>query len=225
MKRIEKGEFVVVPTTLQQAIAAATGGFAPAQVDASFLSPISSAIIEEALKNPEPGVWVPGQGIYLGKYKPKDSYGISLGKMFNVFAAPEDLPDAMQYYETVKYIATLKDWHGFGGTSYVNTEEVYAALKDGSYNGGWIIPPHALLTGTESDNFINHKNKGVFKGTFKADAHNNADSATDWYWSSTESDGYFLALRFSNCDVAWYNGNVGTNINCRPVRLVEVSTP
>ena len=46
---------------------------------------------EAAFKNLQPGKMVVGQGIYLGKYQPKDHTGKSLKKTFNVFAAPQDL--------------------------------------------------------------------------------------------------------------------------------------
>ncbi len=215
-----------------QAIAAVNGGLVPT-IKEGVIFPVSTAI----QNNPEIGRWVPRQGIYLGKYKPVDRYGISLGKVFNVFAAPEDLPVAMTYVDTVKYIAKLKKWHGFNGTNYPTAEKIYAALKRGSYKGGWIIPPRELLCGSgldsmsgvrqgkviQPDNLFDHQNKGTFKGSFKTVVSSGSDFS-DWYWTST--------VVGSSPPVAWYvsfsGGRESWHLkdyiqgNCRPVRLVEV---
>jgi hypothetical protein len=195
---------------------------------------------DTALKNPEPGRLTP-QGVYLAQYTPKDRAGKSLGKVFNVFAAPQDLPDTMKYVDAVKHIAKLKDWNGFDGTNYATDKEIYAALKDGSYNGGWIIPPRELLVGTEPDgesgvrkgkviqpdNLFDHQNKGAFKGTFKTAAARDGSDFPDWYWSSTErrddpSDVW--DVRFSDGNEDW-NHKGHSRLSCRPVRLVAASAP
>lgn len=116
---------------------------------------------------PKPGDLVPGQGIYLGQYTPKDRDGNSLSKTFNVFAAPEDLPERMTYIGAVEYIAQLKNWHGHDGTNYATDKEFYDAVKNGSYNGGWIVPTYGILS---------HKDKGALLGTLRIIAAN-----PDWY--------------------------------------------
>jgi len=195
---------------------------------------------EEALKNPTPGRLVPGQGVYLGQYSPKDRDGKSLGKIFNVYAAPEDLPSTMQYVDAVKHIAKLKGWHGFDGTNYATDKEIYKALKDGSYKGGWIIPTRELLVGTEPDgetgvrkgtiiqpdNLFDHQNKGAFKGTFKTAAASGS-VYPDWYWSSTENcdlPSFVWFVRFSDGGVVWHLKD-RFRLSCRPVRVVEVPRP
>ena len=188
----------------------------------------------------ELGQYIEGQGIYLGQYKPKDRAGNSLGKVFNVYAAPEDLPDTMKYLDTVKHIAGLKAWHGYDGTNYPTDKEIYQALKDGSYKGGWIIPPRELLIGTEPDgesgvrkgtiiqpdNLFDHQNKGAFKGTFKTVA-SSGSASPDWYWSSTEdrdNPSCVWGARFSDGDEGWDHKDT-IRLSCRPVRLVETSAP
>jgi len=187
---------------------------------------------------PEPGERVAGQGIYLGVYTPKDRNGKSLSKTFNVFAAPEDLPETMKYVDAVKHIAKLKDWNGFDGTNYATDKELYAAIKSGSYNGGWIIPTRELLVGTEPDgesgvrkgkviqpdNLFDHQNKGAFKGTFKTAASSGSDYP-GWYWSSTENrdnPSHVWGVRFSDGDEGWDRKD-NNLLSCRPVRLVEAS--
>jgi hypothetical protein len=155
------------------------------------------------LPPPPVGVLVKGRGIYFGRWEPQDREKQSLGKIFNVYAAPQDLPETMKYVDTVKHIADLKNWNGFDGTNYATDKEIYAALKDGSYTGGWIIPPRELLSGTEPDgkfgirqgniiqpdNLYAHKDKGSFKDTFTTAAASGSDYP-EWCWSSTEHRDY-----------------------------------
>lgn len=180
---------------------------------------------------PQPGEMIAGEGIFLGKYKPRDRDGYSLGKIFNVFAAPEDLTDAsgkqssFKYVDTVKRIAALKNWHGHDGTNYATDKELYQALKNGSYDGGWIIPTRALLSGkdvnsnvTQPDNIYTHKDKGALAGTFKTAA----SDSSDYYWSSTEGrdlPSFVYDVRFSNGLEHWHHKDI-TLFSCRPVRLV-----
>ena len=131
--------------------------------------------------------------------------GNSLGKTFNVFAAPEDLTNASgekeecSYTETVQRLAELKGWNGFDGTNYETDKEFYEALKTDSYKGGWIMPPRELLTGTaadgpsgvrkgaavQPDNLFDHQSKGALKRYLAM-----AAGTAQWYWSSTTDDGF-----------------------------------
>ncbi len=173
---------------------------------------------------------------FIGTWRPKDLKGQSLGKIFNVFAAPQDLTDesgqkqTYTYKEVVIRLAQLKDWNGYDGTHYAGDKELYKALKEGSYNGGWIIPPRELLAGTDADgnkihpdNLYTHKDTKTLKDSF---CKNTADGYgfPDWYWSSTEhrSDPthvwnvHFTDGTENNDSKEWYR------LSCRPVRLVEV---
>ncbi len=232
-------EAVVVDKAVLQAIAAFNGGCVP-RVKEGDIFPVSAAIRKakaEILNNPNPGDLISGQGVYLGKYRPLNRKGVSLGKTFNVFAAPEDLPKTMSYVDTVKYIAELEKWHGFDGTNYPTDKEIYAALKNGSYNGGWIIPTRELLGGTEPDgkagsrneriiqpdNLFDHRNQGAFNGTFKTAFCSGSDYPR-WYWSSTEGrDNPSRVWNFMFSEgVEDCNHKNDLYLSCRPVRLVEV---
>jgi hypothetical protein len=183
---------------------------------------------------------IEGEGIFVGRYSPKGRDGESLGKTFNVFAAPQNLPETMTYDDTVKYIAQLKSWNGFDGTNYATDREIYAALKDGSYNGGWIIPPRELLVGTEPDgagegvrpgaiiqpdNLFDYRDKGALKETFKAEASGDYRYPI-WHWSSTEHRFHPTGVWAAGFSDGWesWNGKNGKNgnkpLSCRPVRLV-----
>lgn len=213
-----------------------TSSVSTSEADRALLYPISAAISaackkaeEAALKNPQPGQKMPDGTIYLGQYKPKDRDGKSLSKTFNVFAAPEDLPDTMKYFDAVKLIAKLKKWYGYDGTNYATDKELYAAIKSGSYNGGWIIPTRDILHGkdvdgkdTTPDNIFAHKDKGSFKGTLKMAEFSGSD-CPGWYWSSTEDRDYATGVwfvRLSEGDAFWLNKD-NSHLSCRPVRLVE----
>lgn len=177
----------------------------------------------------QPGDLVPGEGIYIGKYEPKDREGKSLSKAFNVFAAPEDLPETMKYVDAVKHIAKLKKWNGYDGTNYATDKEFYAAVKNDSYDGGWIIPPRSVLSSKYLDekdaapgNIFEHKDKGAPRGTFKMKTSIHGDYL-EWYWTSTNYPGdskNMMAIRFSDGGGGCFST---ARMSCRLVRLVEVA--
>ena len=204
--------------------------FVNAEKDAQKI--IRQKAVKEALKNAEAGRLIPGQGVFIGRYEPKDKEGHSLGKIFNVFAAPQDLTDKddaesqFTYDEAVKRIAGLKRWNGFDGANYANDDELYKALKDDSYNGGWIIPPYELLGGkngaeTPPDTIYANKDKDALKDTFK---DKDTFGMARWYWSSTEDPENSSKVWTTN----FYNGDKTSDPknnlhqSCRPVRLVPV---
>jgi hypothetical protein len=177
----------------------------------------------------QPGDLMPDSTVYLGQYAPKDRDGKSLGGIFNIFAAPTDLPQAMTYNDTIRHVAGLNFWHGHSGDNYANDTEIYAALKDGSYAGGWIIPPHDILHGKDSggndtapDNIFAYKDKGALKGTFKMIATGDADYSNR-YWSSTKSHldpSYMWAVCLSDREATCAPRGL-YRLSCRPVRLVK----
>jgi hypothetical protein len=106
--------------------------------------------------------------------------------------------------------------NGFDGTNYATDKELLKALKEGSYNGGWIIPPRELLSGNLLAAFKN----GVLKG-IKTAVSSGSDYPV-WYWSSTEGRDYpsnVWFVRFSDGREDW-NHKDTLRLSCRPVRLV-----
>ncbi len=203
------------------------------------LFPVSAAIhaeerriAEEKENNPEPGDKMKDGTIYLGKYTPINREGVNLGKTFNVFAAPQDLPERMTYVDTVAYIAALKNWNGYDGTDYATDKEIYAAINADSYAGGWIIPTRDILRGknvnavnTTPDNLYAHQSKGAFQGTFKTAVSSHGSSRLGFYWSSTElrnSPFYVCGVGLSD---GYQDGALKHRdlFNCRPVRLVQIT--
>jgi len=204
----------------------------------SVLYPVSAAVWlkaeKEALKNPVSGQRMPDGSVYLGKYWLDDPGDKSLTLEFNVFAAKEDLPDGPRTYnDTVKYMSQLKGWNGHDGAGYKNDKGLYRALREGTYDGKWIIPTIGMLNGGERnaeammpDNIIaRNKVDSAFKETFKKDGLDGND-APHWYWSSSE------AVRKSIYNVCPYShfflyddDKDRKRLSCRPVRLVPCKGP
>ena len=197
---------------------------------------LPAAIAAENLRelvNAKIGQLIKGRGIFFGTWEPKDGEGRSLGKIFNMFAAPEDLTDrsgerkTFKYFEAVERISSLKNWHGHDGTPYRTDKELIEALKDGTYNGDWFIPPRELMIGgdetdevVQPDHLYAHHDKGDLRGTFTLEASNQAGCAI-WYWSSTarpDKPSFFSNIRFMNGHEDW-NHKDSFQLSIRPVRL------
>lgn len=209
--------------------------------DVSDAFPVSKKIEKEMLDQLKPGL-ATSQGIFLGEWRPHGC----LGKVFNVFAAPTDLTDdsgfngVFTYDETVERVAALKDWYGADGTNYACDQELYTALQEGRYTGGWIIPTSDLLNGHwdggsgrrsyKRDNLFAHRDDESFKDTFttKMDYMDYTEPGYPaWYWSSTEyrnSSAAVWLVKFSTGEGDWYLKDFG-EVACRPVRLVEIPQP
>jgi hypothetical protein len=187
------------------------------------------------LANAETGKKIDDSGIFLCIWEPRDEKGHSLGKYF-VYAAPEDLTDKdskrglFTYGNTIKRVSGLKDWHGFNGTNYKTDADLLKALKNGSYDGGWVIPPSVLLSGRDAngsevypDNLYAHREKGALSGTFTMAArHDLSDICPDWYWSSTEarySPAFVRSIQFSAPGNSVDSKDGKRLLGCRPIRL------
>ncbi len=177
------------------------------------------------------------EGVFIGQYRPKDRDGNSLGKIFNVYAAPQDLPDetgrrqTFTYIETQKRMAELKNWNGYDGTDYADDRELYKALKEDTYSGGWFIPPRELLAGIDEannlvqpDNLNAYKNEGALKGTFGGATR--GLNHPDFYWSCTVSDEDSLTswCAFPDGKGTYAKKDI-LELSCRPMRLVRDFRP
>ena len=186
-----------------------------------------------ALATAQVGQKIEGHGVFIGTWEPKDNDGRSLGKIFNMFAAPEDLtdsfgkPQTFKYTEALERIASLKNWHGYDGTSYKRDTELLEALKEGTYTGGWFIPPRELMIGKDAqenmvqpDNLQAHHDKGALRGTFTL-ATSTRSGCAIWYWTSTaraDKRVCFSNIHFANGHEDW-NHKDSFELSCRPVRL------
>jgi len=177
------------------------------------------------------GDLVPGKGIFMGTWTPKDREGISLCKTFNVFAAPEGLTNKTgeilrcSYQNALNRIAGLENWHDHAGTSYASDRELLEDLKNDKYNGGWFIPPIELLCGyniddnqVQPDNFKRYNHTGAFSDAMRDKRISNVFYYC--YWSSSTPDKNSLATRcftFSDGNRSWEDKT--KDMRCHPVRL------
>lgn len=186
----------------------------------------------EEMNKITPGTLVAGQGVYIGKYRPMNKQRHILGREFNVFAAPYNLASDRQDYETTaQRVAQLKDCAGHNGAAYDNREALYEALKDGSYNGGWVIPPieifgkpYFIQDGTAlcTDTIYNLRDTGAFLESFPGLGQAFANNA---YWACAEDKDETHADYY---DMSNKRHAVGIKLNrflCRPVRFAEVNQP
>jgi hypothetical protein len=188
----------------------------------------------EALKQAQIGQTIAGKGVYLGGWKPRDRDGNSLGKAFNVFAAPEDLTDesgkklVATFKKAAERITALRNWHGHDGGDFANDTALYQGLADGSAIGKWFIPTRDLLVGTDlngskvrADNLYANKDKGDLKGTFTTAGYGGNREYPVWYWSCTENLVYQSCIW--NCRFSVGDGDCGpidtTRLSCRPCRV------
>jgi hypothetical protein len=153
---------------------------------------------------PEIGQLVEGKGVYVGTWTPKDRVGNSLGKTFNLFAAPYDLgldengngiKLVTTYKKAVTAVGKITNLLGFAGFRGKNDTDLYNALRDGSYKGEWFIPTKDILCGkdvdgnaVQNDHLFGHRNTGALAGTFTT-VKSGSDNAP-WYWSCTELASY-----------------------------------
>jgi hypothetical protein len=134
---------------------------------------------------PEPetaiGTLVEGKGIYAGRWEPTDEHGISLKKVFDVYAAPEDLTDKRgqriqtKFSKATKAVAKLKNFYGRDGAGLKDDKAILQAVRETNTEklGKWWIPTEEILR-----NIWQHKDVGLFKDLCR-------EGYTTAYWSSS----------------------------------------
>ncbi len=221
------------------------------------LQPISAAALEklcpvshevrEQYAAAEKGKWhnlkvgdlVAGEGIFLCQYEPRDREGNWLGKVFNVFAAPEDLTDAagqkvyLTFDQAVARVAELQNWHGHDGAFIASDSALFAALRESEIEGKWVIPPCDLLDGHDVtgydlkiDNLWSCRMTGAFRDTLQKEYVSGTPAFGYWYSSCTEVEGHskdrIWQGLFKEGMMGGFHLKNNAEISCRPVRFVEV---
>ncbi len=179
------------------------------------------------------GDWVEGEGVFLCRYHLKDAQGKDLGRIFNVYAAPEDLTDVegkktlLTFNETVQQVAALRDWHGHHGGNYHEEEALKSVLKKGRYHGEWVIPPMDILGGPMQlveGTLYAARHIGHFAKTFERSGKINFPHVPENYWSCTACE-FSPDDRSASNFFADYTAVYAMDekkMRCRPVRFVEV---
>ncbi len=173
------------------------------------------------------GEVVAGKGVFAGPWLPKLSLAEKNSKSYLLFAAPTNLTDQKfgnarlwKFYEAAREVGKIKNWHGHHGCDYVSAIQLYEALKNGSYDGGWFVPPLELLTGRNAVDrrkihrypLWQYKNKPGFGFDFRDESV--------VYWSSTECEldkGWAVNLLVKGKRAEAKN----THLACRPMRAEE----
>ncbi len=202
--------------------------------------PVSASVLQERkiLKKAQPGDVIIGHGIYIGLWRPQDREEEgSLKKIFHVFAAPQDLRDAhgqdtFSYHRTVTLVSQIKEWKGFNGSDYADEAALYAALRNNTYSGTWIIPPAEILGGLNGkyemvcDNTLySNREKPALRGSFSLIDQRSSNDSPYYYWSSTpphDRQGRILSLSMISGNFDFFLQN-SMAASCRLIRLVEAS--
>ena len=180
----------------------------------------------------EAGTLIEGKGVYVGTWEPTDNNNRTLGKVFDLYAAPEDIRNnsgnnlLMTFNDAVRHVAGLRNWHGHDGNNFANEEAVTQAVRT---NPGllakWFIPTKEILHGknaqgtkVQPNNLYDHRTKMPRGAEFVTNASGSDDAR--WYWSCTEhpdNSSYVSNVHFTDGDDDWY-GKGGYELSVRPVR-------
>lgn len=165
---------------------------------------------------PEMGTLVKGEGVYIGRYEPMDGQGKSLGKIFNVYAASEDLTKDISCNAVLKKLRELKNWHGYDGSDYATSVKIIFDLISGSYKGGWVIPPLEIVeAGNQEASLFKCRNSGVLYGTL--------DEKESYITSTMTKDAKnFHGVKMEDGGLTSFDPTFTSGRSCRPVRLVEI---
>lgn len=173
------------------------------------------------------GQTIEDKGVFVGTWKPK-----GLSKVFNVFAAPEDLTDekdnkaVLTFNETVARIDALEDWNGHDGSKIASEPDLIKALRKDDYDGGWVVPPLPLMIDDKKPGpLLVAQDIGDLEDTFEAVA---GQPTSQWYWScttqakDTESVHYVKFNAEPGEEMLDYTGKNLVKLATRPVRFEAV---
>ncbi|MDD3370549.1 MAG: hypothetical protein PHE27_01860 [Alphaproteobacteria bacterium] len=189
------------------------------------------------------GSFVENEGIFFGEWTPLNDKGQPIGR-YILFAAPEDLSDKggnplyLSFEDAAVEVASLHNYCGHDGVFYDSEDSLLKALEDGSYKGGWILPPKAIVNGENDENDELSPNtlsanifNGDFKDTFCLSANENDMNNPCWYYTCSEYrsgqlvwDGKITVVLVKDGDDFWH-GRTKDRAACRPCRLVRVPEP
>jgi len=187
--------------------------------------PISTEILAKPPEPPKPvfdpsqletGKLIEGKGVYLGTWEPKDKNGRTLGKIFDIYAAPEDIRNGSgnllkTFNNAVKHVAGLRNYHGHDGGNFANETAVLEAVRNNpAALEKWFLPTKELLHGKTSGgdkiqpaNLYDSRNTGAFKNTFITKS---GSGNAHWYWSLTEhpdNPSLVYGVDFTDGDGGW----------------------
>jgi hypothetical protein len=216
---------------------------------------------ENEIKNAKPGDYVEGCGVFIGAWTPLGANGKKLGPTFNIFTTKEDLRaekdparfdlekfkpvsaepalyapahQTFTYHGAAAAVSQMNEEQGYDVRSYDDDAALYAALKDGSYGGQWIIPPRELVDGfslrkPDAPHFLyKYRGEGSLSDTFVTECPDDweDDVYPQCYWSCTtsiwsENEGKRAAVSFAGDGMSMLDMKQN-RASIRPVRLEPV---
>jgi hypothetical protein len=144
----------------------------------------------------------------------------------------------MPIFSVETRIAKLNKQQGYRETLYDTDQDLYKAIREGRYDGAWVLPPMELLDGVNrnnnapvADNLHVHKETGAFSGTVAGRDPDNFFKG--FYWTSTKVHAFILGtglcgVRVDDAAIAASSRLIKDDdefarMICRPVRLVPVA--
>lgn len=182
----------------------------------------------------EPGSYIEGEGFYLGLWEPRHANGISLCKLFDVYAAPRDIMkndtarQKLTFEAAVNFCATATSWHGHSG-AYIHDEQKLLQILENSpekIEGKWIIPPICLMAksnlydGQPYHTYLEKfYNSGELGQTFCE-----LESLAQYYWSCSKTD-YSSDLHRQTMSIKKESQpsshDISIQLSARPIRLKQ----
>ncbi len=149
----------------------------------------------------EIGKFYKNKGIYQGVWEPTDDKS----KIFNLYAAPEDLKSIngknllLTFNKAAYYLSRLRNWHGHGGSDLKSAEDIkQAVLNNPEKLSDWFIPPLKLLSGQNTEgkkiqntNLYDKKEEMPENSKFVTIQNLNR---THLYWSCTKHKEHMLGM-------------------------------
>jgi hypothetical protein len=153
-------------------------------------------------------------GIYFGTHEITAKGGLK--KVFDLYAAPEDLTDendkklVTNYNAAAKTLNLRENWHGYDGKCFKNHKKMEKAFAKGTYQGEWFIGTKETM-----EMLYQNKDKGVLKGTF---TDRDVFPNLHWYWSCTDESSKVHTVSFTNGSIDLASKDSGLTLSTRPVR-------
>lgn len=156
----------------------------------------------------------PEKGIHLGQWRPE-----TLTRTFNIFVSPEALCE-ITFTQAKKEILKMNPHTDLEDADFANEERILLRLKEGRYNGEWVIPPRELIDGRnrsgdfkQEDNLLRFFELGIL------------NLENGYFWSSTWKGGKIYNLRLGDIKRVDLDPPDAHNLNTIPVRFEEAQDP
>jgi hypothetical protein len=182
----------------------------------------------------EEGRYIKDEGFYLGLWEPRLANGMSLCKLFDVYAAPRDIMKSdharqkLTYEAAINFCASAKNWHGQHGIFIQDEEELlhYIEHNPDELDGKWFIPPICLLAKSslyEGQHYYTYLerfyNSGELGQTFCE-----KDTLAQYYWSCSKTDdsedNSRQTISIKKKSQPDYH-DTSTQLSARPIRLKQ----